>query len=95
MSAVNGAQGVAAFLLARGPHWWYGWGWQGCSDAAPHPYDPLWSIDPGAPRGRCAETAAGLFRRDFAHGRATLDCNSWSATLDFGSAPTRGHGRRR
>ena len=91
VTAVGGVQGVAAFLLARGPHWWMGWGWEGCSDVAPHTYDPLWSIDPGPPSGGCIEALAGgkegqeggVFTRDFAQGRATLNCNTWEATLDF------------
>jgi hypothetical protein len=39
---------VAAFMIVRGPFWWLGTGWQGCSDApTTWQEDPLLQIDPG------------------------------------------------
>ena len=83
VSAVSGKAGVASFLLARGSHWWMGWGWQGCSDKDVHPYDALWDIDPGPRKGPCTEAPTGIFERTFANGRAALDCNTFTGTLDF------------
>ena len=81
--AMGAGTAVAAFLITRGPHWWYGWGWEGCSDDIVHPYDPLWSTSPGAPLTNCSEVAPGVFERKFEKGAAALDCNTWKATLDF------------
>ena len=83
VSAVGGKEGMAGFLLARGSHWWMGWGWQGCSDKDVHPYDPIWDIDSGPPKGPCTEASTGVFERAFVNGRAALDCNTFTGTLDF------------
>jgi len=75
---------VAAFLIARGPFWWIGTGWQGCT-TTPTTWqeDPLMQIDPGTPTSNCVESSKGVYSRAFTKGNATLDCNTWKATLDF------------
>jgi len=84
LTCENGTdKAIAAFLIARGPFWWYGWGWEGVHEDEPRPYDPLWSISPGAPTSDCAEISPGVFERQFEKGRAALDCNLYEATLDF------------
>ena len=84
----NMRQMVAAFLVMRGPYWWFGQGWSGhtCTShrqPLPFPYDPLWDISPGHPLTNCSEPTPGVFRRAFEHGVAALDCNNFNATLDF------------
>jgi hypothetical protein len=77
-------QTVAAFMIVRGPFWWLGTGWQGCTDKpSTWQEDPLLQIDPGTPAGVCKETSDGVFSRTYTKGTATLDCNIWTATLDF------------
>merc|ERR1712139_91679 len=80
---VPGEQGIASFLIARGPYWWMGWGFAGCDIY--HPYDPLWDIDPGEPLSNCTEETPGIFSRSFQKGSAKLDCNQWTAELNFES----------
>ena len=85
-------QSVASFLIARGPYWWYGYGWSGqvCDTSPILPYQPqhpaLWNLSPGKPLDNCTETDEGVFRRKFEKGSATLDCNQWTAELDFQSS---------
>lgn len=74
-------QGVAAFLIARGKHWWMGSGWAGCSDAAAP--DPVKDLDPGTPTSVCTEAMPGVFSRTYTKGKASLDCNTFAATLEF------------
>jgi hypothetical protein len=73
-------QTLAAFLIGRGPVAYIGWGWNG----GPLPeWDPLFDLDVGVPLGLCSNTTAGVFTRQWSKGTATLDCNSFEATLDF------------
>ena len=81
VGAVHDDQGIASFLIARGPFWWSGSGWGGCSDAVQE-HSPS-NLDPGTPTGLCEEYPGNFFTRKFTKGRATLDCNSYTATLDF------------
>ena len=78
MEAVNVS--VATFLIARPPHAWLGWGWVG-------PSLPDWvqvfDLDVGEPLGQCVEEAVGVFTRYYSKGSATLNCSSYTATLDF------------
>ena len=75
-------EAVAGFLIARGTHWWLGSGWAGCSDE-PKGAHPRSDLDPGTPTTDCAEVTPGVFSRTYANGKATLDCVSYKATLDF------------
>jgi hypothetical protein len=83
---------LAAFLLARGPHAYLGWGEWGMSWPAGMtwnssggvvlPLPPLLaSGDWGAPPAQCTEGAPGTFSRDFPAGRVTLDCDTYAATI--------------
>jgi hypothetical protein len=74
---------LAAFLVARGPVAYIGWGW-GIPPPGPlPPWEALWDLDVGEPLGLCAETSQGVFERAWSKGRAALDCNTFEATLDF------------
>jgi len=86
------AQDVAAFLLARGPHAWLGWGqwgmvWPvGTPDFSNHsqPLVPLpaqLAADYGEPAGACAQPTPGVFVRDWTRARVQLDCNRFEATI--------------
>lgn len=72
-------QTVAAFLIARPPQAWLGWGWE--SDQ--RNWLPIFDLDVGTPTALCAEGPAGVFTRTWTKGTAQLDCNAWTATLDF------------
>ena len=83
------AQRLAAFLLARGPFAWFGYGFAGCDfPVAPEflhatkGVGPL-SLELGEPSEDCHEEAesSGVFVRRWSSGKSTrLDCNSWTAT---------------
>jgi hypothetical protein len=74
---------LAAFLIARGPVAYIGWGW-GIPPPGPlPPWEPLWDLDVGEPLGLCEERAAGVFSRAWSKGAASIDCNAFTATLDF------------
>jgi hypothetical protein len=44
--------------------------------------DPLFDLDVGEPEGLCTEKA-GVFSRKWSKGTATMDCNTFTPTLDF------------
>jgi hypothetical protein len=71
---------LAAFLIGRGEVAYIGYGWNG----GPLPaWDPIWDLDVGTPTSTCKETEPGIFTRVWSRGIATLDCNTFSATLAF------------
>jgi hypothetical protein len=70
-------QTIAAFLVTRPPVAFLGSRWQ---DAA---WEPLFDLDVGEPLGLCEETSPGVFTRAWSEGVASLDCNTWTATLPF------------
>jgi hypothetical protein len=71
---------LAGFLIGRGPYAYLGYGWNG----GPLPsWDPMWDLDVGEPTAPCEQTDAGVFFRPYTNGNATLDCNTWTATLNF------------
>lgn len=72
-------QTVAGFLVVRSPHSWLGLGWESDNND----WSPLFSLDVGRPSGDCTESPAGVFSREWTKGTARLDCNKWSASLDF------------
>jgi hypothetical protein len=76
--SANANQSVAAFLIARGPLAWLGWGWESGSDAQ---WDPAFDYDVGEPAGACVEEAPGVFSRAWTYGRARLDCGAWTAEI--------------
>lgn len=75
-------QQLAAFLILRGDHWWFGSGWSGCSDAAPA-YSPLLNMDVGVPTSTCSVSRGSVWTRTWSRGSATLDCATWTADLAF------------
>lgn len=74
---------LAAFLIARGPVAYIGWGW-GIPPPGPlPPWEPLFDLDVGEPLGLCAQTAPGAFSRAWTKGTAAIDCNTFTAEIDF------------
>jgi len=71
---------LAAFLIGRGPVAYVGWGWNGQPLPA---WDPLFDISVGTPTGLCTQPSAGVYTRAWTEGTATLDCNTFTATLAF------------
>ncbi len=80
-SPANANQTVAAFLIARPPYAYLGFGWE--SDD--RNWNDLFYLQVGTPTTLCAEGPAGVFSRVYTEGTATLDCNSWTAMLPFPS----------
>jgi hypothetical protein len=72
-------QTVAAFLIARSPISFIGFGWPSA--------DNLWSdtflLQAGEPVGLCVEERPGVFSRQWTEGTAELDCGKWEAKLPF------------
>jgi hypothetical protein len=72
---------LAAFLIGRGPYAYVGYGWTGGPIPA---WDPIWdAYDVGTPSNLCTSNGNGVYGRNYTNGYATLDCNSWTATLAF------------
>ena len=76
----SAARDIAFFLAVRGPYWWLGYGWVGCS--VPYDFPDALRVDYGTPLGFCEETGAGtgVFTRPWTKATATVDCNTGSAT---------------
>ncbi len=75
----NDRQFVAAFLIARPPHAYLGWGWE--SDD--RDWNDLFYLQVGEPLGLCAEGPSGVFSRPYTLGTAGMNCNNYTATLPF------------
>jgi hypothetical protein len=70
---------IASFLIVRPAYAWLGWG-------AGYIWPPKWNDalawDVGVPVSDCRNgSAPGTFERDWTYGTATMDCNSYSATV--------------
>ena len=50
-------------------------------------FDPLFALDVGEPMELCQEGPVNVFSRKWTKGTATLDCNSYKATLPFQPLP--------
>jgi hypothetical protein len=75
---------LAAFLVSRGPYGFIGYGWAGGGSIHLPAWDPLWdAYDVGEPTGLCVESPSGVFSRTWSKGSASLDCSTWTATLNF------------
>ena len=75
---------LASFLVGRGPYDYIGWGWSGGGTINLPPWDPLFdAYDVGEPAGTCTQATPGVFSRVWTKGVATLDCNTFTATLNF------------
>lgn len=70
-------QSLAAFLVSRPPVAFFGSRWQDDQ------WSELFDLDVGEPTGVCVESPAGVFSRQWSRGTASLDCNTWSASLPF------------
>ena len=83
MGAGDPRQSVAAFLITRPPIAFLGWGWE--SDDKK--WDDIFLLQAGEPKGLCVETgsSSGIFEREWSNGKATLDCNTYTAELPFPS----------
>ena len=69
-------QSLAAFLVTRSPWAYLGVHWNYWSSQ----YN--WSVGAPTPAGaNCTEGPAGVFSRPWTHGVASLDCNTWTATI--------------
>lgn len=81
-SLLSPTQDLAAFLLARGPWAWFGYGWTGCADAK-HPFTRPAALeaDYGVPVGFCAESSPGVFTRKWTKAEIKLDCNDFTADI--------------
>ncbi|CAE8624234.1 unnamed protein product [Polarella glacialis] len=89
-------QDVAFFQLARGDYAWLGWGVWGMTwpfnaepahgELPPLPYGvprpALLSKDFGKPSGLCKETRSGVFERGYTKAHISLDCNTFTASLE-------------
>jgi len=74
---------VATFLVSRGPYSYLG---APPSVGAGDWNDPIFRLhrlDTGKPKGGCTEATANVFTRVWSGGKATVDCNTATATLDF------------
>eukprot|EP00035_Acanthoeca_spectabilis_P035937 m.36985 g.36985 ORF g.36985 m.36985 type:complete len:346 (+) comp7631_c0_seq2:1415-2452(+) len=75
-------ESLAGFLIARGPHAWFGHGWI----AAAHPeWFPEWNVDYGVPLEPAAVQNGSVFSRQWSNFTVALDCASFEATF----SPTR------
>ena len=70
-------QSLAAFLVTRPPIAFFGSRWQDDQ------WNSLFNLDVGEPAGLCAEGPEGVFSRTWTKGVAALDCNTYTAVLDF------------
>ena len=66
-------QQLAAFLLIRGKHAFFGTGW---AVGLVHEWSDLYDIDFGVPAGQCTEPQPGVFNRQWSKYNVTLDCNA-------------------
>ncbi len=70
-------QTLAAFLVTRPPIAFFGSRWQ--DDM----WSPLFDLDTGVPTELCSEGPTGVFSRTWTKGVATLNCNDYTAILNF------------
>lgn len=82
-------QDLAAFLLTRGPHAFFGHSWKGCSNWYRFP-DAL-NADYGEPSELCTETTtkSGIFTREWSKASVKMDCNTYTGEVtmkDTGSS---------
>lgn len=73
-------QTIAAFLIARPPIAFIGFGWPS--------QDSQWSnkflLDVGVPTSNCEEKIPHVFSRRWSKGEVLLDCARWEASIPFG-----------
>jgi len=75
---------LAAFLVSRGPYAFIGSGWFGGGSIGLPPWDTMWdAYDVGEPTGLCSQAEPGVFSRTWTRGTSALNCNTWTAELNF------------
>jgi hypothetical protein len=72
-------QTLAAFLIARSPVAFIGFGWPSKDNM----FSDSFLLQPGEPTGLCIEERTGVFSRQWTNGKAVLDCGRWQAELPF------------
>ena len=72
-------QQLAAFLLIRGPHAFFGTAW---GVGLVHEWRSEYDTDVGEPAGRCAEVSPGVFARNWTRAAVMLDCNAFHARIE-------------
>jgi len=78
LPAVN--EDLAAFLIARGPYAWLGYGWIGCIESYEFPDE--WTYDYGTPLTTYFNmTAPSVYSREYTKATATFDCTAWKGTV--------------
>jgi len=91
-NATNHEQTMAAFLITRPPVAFIGSYMMrdGPDPFPPHKnaWDPLFNLDVGIPLGLCDEVKEDVFERKWSRGVASLDCSTYTATLNFKSFPS-------
>lgn len=70
---------IALFLTVRGPWWWLGYSWVGCS--VPYEFPPALLADVGEPLDTCTQTTPGVFSRTWTKATSTVDCNAMSGAV--------------
>ena len=79
-------QDIARFLLVRGPFSWLGYGWEGCITEPPPVGE--YDHDYGEPNGRCVESSAGIFTRQWTKAHVEMDCNTFVANITLAGHAT-------
>ena len=75
---------IASFLIVRPAYAWIG------SDGEfAGKWNDAYLWDVGLPVGNCSQTSPGVFAREWSYGTATMDCNSYSASVPCNPADTR------
>jgi hypothetical protein len=71
---------LAAFLIARGPFAWIGYGWIGCTTE--YEYPAAWTLDYGVPLTSYFNmTAPSVYSREYSKATATFDCTAWKGSV--------------
>jgi len=71
---------LAAFLIARGPYAWLGYGWVGC--ITDYEFPDAWTYDYGTPlTSYFNSTAPSVYSREYTKATATFDCTAWKGTV--------------
>lgn len=74
---------IAFFLTVRGPWWWIGYSWVGCSVV--YEFPPALFTDVGVPLASCSETApgSGVFTRRWSKATSKVDCNALAGSVEL------------
>ncbi len=70
-------QSIVVFLITRGPVAFLGSGWESGNGN----FDEAFLYQVGEPVAECAETASGVFLREWTYGVVRFDCNNFQADV--------------